>query len=323
MKGVLVVGVVLALGGVEAREARAQGAMVRGQVVDEQGRPLAGVRVELQYTGKEGRTFVRTTNEKGGFVQVGLPAGPYTIQYTKDGYLPSVHRTTITAGGLTEIPTETLKASPKAPAGPEAQGLETAAEAVAKELEETYAKAMEATSAGRLDESEALFKQILDAAPDLAAARYNLGYVYSRKKNWPAAEAEFRRVIELQPERSDTYSALAAVYEATGRTGEAVELLSAASPRFERDAAFQFAAGVAFLNAGDTPRAEAALRKARDLDPARVEAYYHLGTLAVGGGRIDEAVAHLQTYLSLSGQNPQNLETARKLLEALGKPAKQ
>jgi cytochrome c-type biogenesis protein CcmH/NrfG len=76
------------------------------------------------------------------------------------------------------------------------------------------------------------------------------------------------------------------------------------------------------MNAGENALAEAALVKARDLDPTKIETHYYLGTLAVGAGRIDEAVSHLSTYLSLSGQNPKNLETARKLLEAVKKPAK-
>lgn len=321
MKRAVVAGILLALFGLGAREGRAQGAMVRGQVVDEQGRPLAGVKVELQYMGKERQTFARTTNDKGGFVQVGLPSGPYQVHYSKDGYLPLATQTSITAGGLNEVPTETLKLAAKSAPRPATPGPEPEAD-VAKEIQDTYARAMEAASAGRLDEAEALFKQILEGVPDLAVARYNLGYIYSRKKQWPAAEAEFRRVIELQPERSDTYSALAAVLEATDRRGEAVELLSAASPRFERDAAFQYTVGIAYLNGGEGALAEAALVKARDLDPSKVETHYYLGTLAVGGGRVQEATSLLETYLSLSGQNPQNLETARRLLEALRKPAK-
>jgi tetratricopeptide (TPR) repeat protein len=214
-----------------------------------------------------------------------------------------------------------LKAAPKAAPPPATPGAEPEAD-VAKEVLETYTKAMAAVSAGQLDEGAALFKQVLEVTPDLAVARYNLGYIYSRKKDWPAAEAEFRRVIELQPERSDTYSALAVVLQATDRRPEAVELLSAASSKFERDAGFQYNTGIAYLNAGETALSEAALRKARDLDPARVETHYYLATLAVGAGRVEEATSALQTYLSLSGQDPQNLETARKLLEALKKPAK-
>jgi tetratricopeptide (TPR) repeat protein len=295
--------------------------MARGQVVDEQGKPLPGVKVELQFTGKERQTFVRTTNDKGGFIQVGLPSGPYTIRFSKEGYNPALHQTTITAGGLTEIPTATLKAAPKAAPAPPGEALPSGAE-VAKEIQETYAKAMEATGAGRLDESEALFKQVLEKAPDLAVAHYNLGYVYTKKKEWPAAEAEFKKAIELQPDRSDSYAALSALYEATGRSAEAVQLLTGASERFAGDAAFQYVSGIAYLNAGESARAEAALRKARELDPGRVEALYYLGTLAVGAGRIDEATSQLEAYVAATGQNPKNLETARKLLEALQKSKK-
>jgi tetratricopeptide (TPR) repeat protein len=321
MKHALAAGLMLALCALGARDVSAQGAMVRGQVVDEQGRPLAGVKVEMQYTGKEKKTFVRTTNEKGGFVQVGLPSGDYQLEYSKEGYVPVVTRTSVTAGGLNEAPTQTLKVAPKAAPAP-APGAPAPEADVAKEIQESYAKAMEAVGAGRLDEGEALFKQILEGAPDLAVAHYNLGYIYSQRKDWPAAEKEFRMVIELQPDRSDTYSALAAVLEATGRGPEAIALLSSAGPRFESDAAFQFTSGVAYLNAGENALAEAAFRTTRELDPSKVEALYYLGTLAVGGGRVEEAASHLEAYLSATGQNPRNLETARKLLEALKKPAK-
>ena len=309
---------VIALSGLAVSEAAAQGAMVRGQVVDEEGRPLAGVKVVLQFTGKERQTFTRTTNDKGGFIQVGLPSGSYTIQYTKEGYIPLSSRTTITAGGLTEVPTEAMKAAPTRTA-PAATGPVEPAKDVSAELEAAYANAMEATNAGRLDESEALFKQILEKAPALAAAHYNLGYVYTKKKDWPAAEAEFKRVVELQPDRSDAYTALAAVYDATSRRDEAISLLSGAASRFEQDAGFQFNTGIAYLNNGQSDLAEAALLKAKELDPSRVETHYYLATLAVGNGRVDQAIAYLQAYLGMSGQNPQNKETATKLLQALQK----
>jgi tetratricopeptide (TPR) repeat protein len=321
MKRAFVAGMALTVLTLGARDARAQGAMVRGAVVDEQGQPLAGVKIEMQYMGKERQTFSRTTNEKGSFVQVGLPSGAYQLKYTKEGYQPLLTRTSITAGGLTEVPTETLKAA-ATKAAPASAAPGEAAPDVAKELQEAYGKAMEAVAAGRLDEAEALFKQVLEKAPDLAAAHYNLGHIHTRKKDWPAAEAEFKRAIELQPDRSDAYTALAVVYQETDRRPQAIELMSGANSKFERDATFQYASGIAYLNAGENALAQAAFVKARDLDPSRVEVHYYLATLAVGAGKVDEAVAHLTTYLSLTGQNPQNLETARRLLEAIKKPAK-
>jgi tetratricopeptide (TPR) repeat protein len=314
MKRSMVTAIVFVLCGLGAAETNAQGAMARGQVLDEQGQPLADVRVELHYKGREPETFVRTTNEKGAFVQVGLPSGPYEILYSKEGYNPVSHRTQITAGGLTEIPDVTMKVAQRAITGPEGGAPVVD---VGKEIEAMYAQAVEATRADRLDEGEALYKEILEMAPQLAVARYNLGYIYQQKEDWAAAEAEYRKVIELQPEMSDTYSALAAVCEATGRSDEALEVLATASSRFQDDANFQFNLGVTYLNAGQDELAAEALHRARDLDPETVEADFYLGTLAIGAGQLEDAVGHLEAYISASGQNPRNLETAQKLLETL------
>ncbi|PYQ21304.1 MAG: hypothetical protein DMF79_08445, partial [Acidobacteria bacterium] len=76
--------------------------------------------------------------------------------------------------------------------------------------------------AGRLDEAEARFKEVVAKFPDLGGAHYNLGYVYRVRKDWKSAEAEYLRVTELQPTRSDAFIALAAARELDGRSPEAV-----------------------------------------------------------------------------------------------------
>jgi tetratricopeptide (TPR) repeat protein len=311
MKNALVAGMIVLLCGLSVEDAHGQGAMVRGRVVDEEGRPLPDVEVEIQFTGEEPETFQRTTNEKGGWIQVGLPSGPYTINFSKEGYGRAVYKTDLSAGGLSEVPTVTLKAAREVVAGAEE------ASTMGEEIQETFARAMEATRAGRLDEGEALYEEILEKAPNLAEVHFNLGVLYRKKEDWAAAEAEFKKVIELQPDKSDTYSALAAVYDATGRSDEALDVLAGAGLRFQEDALFQFNLGVTCLNAGQTAQAAAAFRRARELDSSRVEALFYLGTLAIGGGDVEEAVGHLETYVSLSGQNPQNLETAEQLLVTL------
>ncbi len=54
---------------------------------------------------------------------------------------------------------------------------------------------------------------------------FNLGHIYRQKKDYPAAEAEFRKVTELEPAKPDAYVALAALYEAQGKGGDAVDYL--------------------------------------------------------------------------------------------------
>jgi tetratricopeptide (TPR) repeat protein len=318
MKHALVAGATLLLLALGAREGQAQGAMVRGKVVDEQGQPLAGVTVELKSLGKEPKTFKRTTNDKGSFVQVGLPSGRFRIQYSKAGYATALQEVNLDAGEVNEVPAVTLKAAAAAQA---AAPQEAVRESQTKEVVEAFAKAQEALRAGQVDEAEAQYRAVLAKAPDVAEAHFNLGVLHQRKRDYAAAEADFKRVIELQPDKSDTYSALAAVYDATDRHDEAYALLSSAASRFDADARFQFNLGVTCLNANRGEMASAAFRKALELDPLRVEAHFHLATLALSGGNVPEAIQRLETYVSLSGQTPQNLATAKKLLESLKKPA--
>jgi cytochrome c-type biogenesis protein CcmH/NrfG len=186
-------------------------------------------------------------------------------------------------------------------------------------MKDVYNKAVEATRAGNLEEAEKLYKEILDRLPNLAEIHYNLGRVYVAKKDLDSAEASFRKVVELQPEKVEGFIALAALFGANGKTQEAADLLIQAGPTFEGNAMFQFVLGTTCINAGRSQPAAAALRKVIALDPANVEPHFYLGTLAVGENKVADAIAELDKFVAGTGQNPQDLATAKKLLEVLKK----
>jgi tetratricopeptide (TPR) repeat protein len=317
MKLPAIVGGTAALLILAAAAGRSQTGMVRGTVVDEQGAPLPDVRVELQYSGERPHKFVRMTDKKGGYVRIGMPPGPYQLTFSKDGYQAHAVDVTLSLGGLSEIPPVRLKkTAPLRTSATDPAVVEAAPPEIDK-LKDGFARALEATKAGRLDEAEAGYKAILATAPDLPEAHFNLGYVYRLKKDWPAAEAEYKRVIALQPDKADAYSALAGVHEDSGQREKAVELLAGAAPRFEQDARFQFDLAVTELNAGRSEAAEAVFRKTLALDPGNVEVRFYLGTIAVGKGKVDEALRELEVYVAGTGQKPRNLAIAQALLKAL------
>ena len=302
--------------------ARAQVATVRGKVLDEAGQPLAAVNVEMEFKGESRQKIVKTvvTDKKGGYVRSGLASGPYKMTFSKEGYKPYSMEVAISLGGFSELPDQVLHpAAAAAPAGAAPVEAVLPPEPDSAKTEAAYAKAVEATKAGRLDEAEGLYREVLAKFPDLAGAHYNLAYLHQLRKNWKAAEGEYLRVTELQPTRSDAFIALAAVRELDGREGDAVEGLLQAAPGFEQEARFQYALGVTSLNAGRPREGAAAFKKMAELDPANPEPYYHLATLAVGENRVAEAVAQLEKYVGMSGQDPRNLQTAKRLLEALKK----
>jgi len=297
---------------------------VRGKVVDEQGAGVPDVKIDMDFLGESRVKIAKTqqTDKKGGFVRMGMAEGKWKFTFTKEGFKTYVMETDISLGGFSEVPDVILhRGNTSASAAPEGQPVAAVLPPTpeSNKAGETYTKAVEAAQAGRYDEAEPMLKEILVQFPDLAPAHYNLGYVYQKKKDWKAAEAEYQRVTELEPTKSDAFLALAAVRELDGRMQEAAEGVLAAAPAFTQDAKFQFALGVMCLNAGKGPEAETAFKKAIELDPANPEPYFHLATLAVGANRVPEAVGLLEKYVGMSGQVPANLETAKGLLGALKK----
>jgi Tfp pilus assembly protein PilF len=297
---------------------------IRGKVVDEKGEPLPAVKIDFEFTGESRQKITKSqlTDKKGGFVRVGVPGGPWKMTFTKEGYQTYYMDTYLSDGGFSEIPNVVMKAGTAAAAAappPSAPEVAPVMPPESASMKEVYNKAVEATRAGNLDEAEKLYKEILEKLPNLAEIHYNLGRVYVAKKDLDSAEASFRKVVELQPEKPDGFIALAALLGANGKTQEAADLLIQAGPTFEGNAMFQFVLGTTCINAGKSQPAAAALRKVIALDPANVEPHFYLGTLAVGENKVADAIAELDKFVAGTGQNPQDLATAKKLLEVLKK----
>jgi cytochrome c-type biogenesis protein CcmH/NrfG len=329
MKRTLVVGiaVVLALAALAPR-VRAQTnttAGVRGKVVDEQGSPIPGVKIDFEFKG-ESRVKVtksQLTDKKGGYVRVGLPGGTWRLVFSKEGFQNYGMDTSLSAGGYSELPDIVLKAgTASAPAAAKPAANEVApqmpTEAPAT-MKDVYNKAVEASRAGNLDEAVIAYKEILEKLPDLAEVHYNLGQVYVRQKDMASAEAEFRRAAELKPQNVDLTIAVAALLTAESKAQEAADVLVKAAPNFEQDAKFQFILGTNCVNAGRNKEAEAAFRKTLELDPASTAAHFYLGTIAVGENRVPEALDELGKFVAGKDQNPQDLATAKQLIDALKK----
>jgi len=319
---------------------------VRGIIVDEQGQPLADIDVEIEFMGTPKRVYHQKTNKKGGFVRIGLTEGSYKIFFTKEGYKKQGIDTWLSLGGVSDMcrnnpgpnePCEDLvmqKAEvaiaiggAPAPAaaggsggGSPAPGAGSPATATAEEaakLGAAYAQAVDAIKAGQWDAAEAALKEVLGKVPDQPVVHFNLGHVYRQKKDYPAAEAEFRKVTEFEPTKPQAFIALAALYEAEGKGGEAVDLLQKNASTFDQDAKYQVALGATAMNQGREKEAEEAFSKAIALDPSTVEVQYFLASLALNRNEVDDAIGHLQKYIADAPAGSPNVETAKSLLAAL------
>lgn len=304
----VVVGILLGLALV-ATPTRAQTGWATGRVVDTEGNPVPAATVALKYLGERNWSFQTRTNKKGEYVQSGLYPGPWRLTVSKEGYESTGVESQISSEPM-EIPDIVLK---------EAKPVEEGPKVVQVDLRAKFANAVELTRTGKLDEAEAIFKELLEPMADVPELHQNLGYLYAQKKDWAKAEASYLKALELKPGDSAIISGLAEVYEESGQKDKALALVSKAAAENPKDAVASYNRGVYLLNAGEAPEAIKAFQDALAADPTLVEAQFRLGTLLIGQGKVAEAIEHLETYLASNPTDEQNVATAKGLLQALKK----
>jgi Tfp pilus assembly protein PilF len=311
---------------------------IRGSVKDAKGQPIVGVQVELEFKGESRTKIVKktVTDKKGGYIYSGLLPGAWVFHFSKDGYRATQLRTELSLGGISDIPPITLE-----PAGVDkvTEGIDDAANRPArdaptagpgptspgasanrlKELGDKYTKAMAAIKAGSNPEAETLLKELIAEVPAFAPAHEALAYVYATRGDDSAAEAEYRKGVELDPQAATSHIALSNFLATLKRNEEALKVLQDVAPQFGQDAALQYALASAAFNLGRNDEAQTAFERTAELDATNAEPHFYLGSIAVSRGDVPIAVQHLEQYVALAGANAPNLGVAKSLLDTLRK----
>lgn len=295
--------------------ARAQTGTARGKIMDDKGQPIVDAIVTIEYQGGVTRKYETKTNKKGEYTQVGIYPGVYKVTVTKEGYQGGVLDARISLGEPTYL------ADMKLLTRSAAQAAAAGSDKGRAELTAAFKSATELTQAGKYDEAIAAYNQILTTNPSIPEVQYNLGYIYTQKKDWANAEAAYKKALELKPSYNEASLGLARVYQESGQGDKAVELMNKAGAANEGDAKVQFNLGVFNLNSGKSEEAMAAFQKSAAADPTNAEPHFYIGTILVGQNKVPDAVASLEKYLSMNPTNAQNVATAQGLLQAL-KPKK-
>jgi tetratricopeptide (TPR) repeat protein len=308
MKRVLLMsGFFLALS-LAAGSAHAQTGAARGRVVDEKGQAVPDASVVVEFQGLK-RRFELKSNKKGEYLQIGLPVGVYRFTATKEGYQGAYVEAKIGIGEPTEIPDLLLHEHKEAAGGGGGR-----AEVVAQ-----FGAAATALKDGKLDEAEAGFKAILDKYPGIPEAHYNLGVVASLRKDYAGAQTQYQMAVDLKPDYTDAWTALARAYEQGGDKEKALEVLKEAVSQNAEDAGVQYALGLYFVKEQQLDEAEAAFKKALEVDPKNPEPLFQLASINLNKGDTPAALASLEKYLAASPTNAQNVATAKGLVAALKK----
>jgi tetratricopeptide (TPR) repeat protein len=296
---------------VSAAPAVAQSVM-RGKVVDAQGKPVPDATVLFEATDANRKTQTKT-DKNGEFLQVGLQSGGYKVTASKDG----VGTQTLTSQ-VRQGPNTPLNFTISAASGVSAEDKEAAAA-----LQASAGAALDAMKAGRHDEAIAKFNEVVAKIPTCADCYYNLGVAYTSKQDYAQAEASFKKVIELKPDSAEAYTGLAGLYNAQKKFDLAAEA-SAKASQYSGGAGgggaeASYNQGVILFNSGKYAEAKTQFEAATKADPNMAMAQYQLGMTSLNLGLIPEAIAALEAYLKIepNGSKAAEVKAALPALQGM------
>lgn len=271
--------------------------VIRGKVVDAAGKPVEGATVSIEAT-EANRKAETKTNRNGEFLQVGLASGRYNVTVTKDK-LKAVQPANVSQGTPVEL---SFQLSPTS-------GLTAEQVKAQQEMQALAQGAVDAMRAGRDDEAIQKFNEILAKQPGCSDCHYNLGVAYSKKAQYPQAEASFQKAIELAPDSGDAYTGLANVYNAQKKfdlaqqaSAKASELSAAGGGGGGAEGLYN--QGVILWNAGKYAEAKTQFEAAVKVDPNMAMAQYQLGMANLNLGQIPQARQAFEAYLKADANGP-------------------
>lgn len=147
---------------------------------------------------------------------------------------------------------------------------------------------------------------------NLPEVHFSLGSVYDATGKTAQAIAELRRALDLAPNSDDAYRRLGSAYMSAGRKNEAIRCFEKAvdlNPYYW----FNYRMlGEAYFRTGDNEKALATWQKIIQLEPDNVMGYEDVGAVYLSEGKYNECIPLFQKALQLgpTADNYSNLGTA-------------
>jgi superkiller protein 3 len=165
----------------------------------------------------------------------------------------------------------------------------------------------------RYSEAISAVQEGLAACPKSYALHLRLGAADLSAGRYEEAETVFRNLVEAGDPLPTSYIGLAQVLLRVGRAEEAASELSAAQRKLGATFLISYFRGLSLDRAGKREEAIPAFQEAIRLNPTSPEAHLELGKIELAVGRVKDAIVELQHALQLS---PGNVQAQRLLSQA-------
>ena len=152
---------------------------------------------------------------------------------------------------------------------------------------------------GRIDIVVELISKAIAVRPNYPEAHSNLGNALRDKGHLEEAIAAYRQAIALKPNYPEAHSNLGAALHDKGRLEESIAACRKAIALKPKYPEAHYNLGNSLKDKGHLDDAIAAYRQAIALKPTYAEAHSNLGAVLRGKGRLEEAVACYETAIEL------------------------
>jgi len=296
--------------------ALAQTGRIQGKVVDQKDVPVADAQILVTAIPDQGGQKWQAKSDKNGNYIIGtLPkSGQYLIVASKDGVGQDEARAAVKIGNFT---TTNFKLSNAARVSEEQAKKNM-------EIKKFFEAGVLAANSGNHQAAVEAFTSAGTAMPTCADCFFNVGVSQQQLKNSAAAEAAFKKAIELRPNYPEAYNALAALYTADKKmdlaaeaSAKSAELSIAAGGTGNADSLYS--AGVGLWNANKFAEAGNTFEAALKANPNHADSHFMLGKVYLNLGKLKEAAGEYEIYLKLepTGKNAAEAKTTFEALKPM------
>jgi len=273
---------------------------VKGKVINQDGKPLAGAVLVFTHL-SQGRTYEFKTDKNGEYFSMGVQSGEYDIVVKYQGQTMADRKRVRVAGGQAGNPNDfgfqnqfdfdltVRKEQSEAAKHQQEENLQA---------KSGFERAVALNKAGNFQEALTELEALAAKDPRQWVVHYQMALSFQGLKRDDEALASFKKAVELNPSNAQLYGALGAFYIKLNRPEEARKQFDLAAELSPDDAATAFFnLGINFINNNDFKSALEPLKRAVELDPSRVDAYYWLGVVLYNSAEYKMEGNELKTVL--------------------------
>jgi predicted Zn-dependent protease len=275
-------------------------ARVNGKILDDQGKPAAGVMVRAIKAGEPAPVETKT-NDKGEWKLENLAAGNWNFEFVKEGFEPQRMALELTKSN----PPIDMKLTKAPTVDPNA------------ELQAGMKQAVELQKAGKGPEARKVIEDLVAKYPEAYRLNAFIAQTYAEEKNYDKAIEYLKPVVDKEPNDVDMKTFLAELYTAKGNKEEAQKVLESVDMAQVKDPTIFINMAIGAINAGKADEAIALLDKVAKQFPQQTNVLYYRARANIVAKKNVEAKADLEKFVSVAPPDARELPDAKKLLEQL------